>query len=281
MTSLTDNRRAMCRADKHQAFTGSPNPHAMALPDFSSIPLPPAYIERIDGEGRAFYVNKLTTTESRLHPGKLKALQDVGVVPSPGDCLPDFIRNVESSDPAAFWAAVKADADAGCPFRETAPSFSETAAGIPKMSIVHMVCCPHGCSRRRPSRRLGPGRRLSRIGSTIGLASCAPTRSISGRCCRRTYFPTGIPLLQDHRHTFPPCLWPDQATSLLASAIVTLILTSWLRKGVFFLGRQTLYGSAAAAFALKSAVSSGNVPIASCTSSLVPARPHGREKLLF
>ncbi|KAL8366090.1 hypothetical protein RB595_004731 [Gaeumannomyces hyphopodioides] len=92
----------------------------MAFSDFSSIPLPPAYTEHFDEDGIAYYFNQVTKTTWPLHPGKLKALQDVGALPSPEDDLPDFIRDVDSSAPAAFWAAVKADADAGRPCRETA-----------------------------------------------------------------------------------------------------------------------------------------------------------------
>ncbi|KAL8334577.1 hypothetical protein RB598_009039 [Gaeumannomyces tritici] len=93
----------------------------MAFPDFSNIPLPPAYIEKIVGsQGHKLYYNRVTKVESPLHPGKLRALQDLGVVPSPEHELPDFIRDVDGSDPDAFWAAVKAAAKDGRPCRETA-----------------------------------------------------------------------------------------------------------------------------------------------------------------
>ncbi|KAL8336395.1 hypothetical protein RB601_000285 [Gaeumannomyces tritici] len=93
----------------------------MASPDFSNIPLPPAYIEQVlSSQGYKLYYNQVTGVKSPLHPGKLRAMQDLGVVPSPGHDLPDFIRDVDGSDPDAFWAAVKAAADDGRPCRETA-----------------------------------------------------------------------------------------------------------------------------------------------------------------
>ncbi|EJT70815.1 hypothetical protein GGTG_11838 [Gaeumannomyces tritici R3-111a-1] len=58
----------------------------------SNVPVPYAYSKRISEDGHVYHADHATRTTSWLHPGKLKALQDAGVVgAAPG--LPDFVKD--------------------------------------------------------------------------------------------------------------------------------------------------------------------------------------------
>ncbi|KAL8387046.1 hypothetical protein RB595_010197 [Gaeumannomyces hyphopodioides] len=56
----------------------------------SNVSVPYAYSKYLNEDGLAYYANHVTRTTSWLHPGKLKALQDAGLVDvAPG--LPAFV----------------------------------------------------------------------------------------------------------------------------------------------------------------------------------------------